>query len=148
MNGVKLCENDENILEVEQNFTVLNHVEINDSAENFKINWKCSKKCCSVLHLNRTDAVFLNQIYFKNGTFVNDRPLYVGFDQRYGIWFDGGEKWIVGLLASINKGLFRLGYLRTSKSVNCPNNSELWQEYSEGNWRYWDEFPINFSCQG
>ena len=39
-------QNDENILEVEQNFTILHH-EINDPVENFKVNWKCSEKCCS-----------------------------------------------------------------------------------------------------
>mgnify|MGYP000564235360 CR=1 FL=1 len=45
----------------------------------------------------------LNQLYFQNGTSVNNRTIYIDSKNEYGIWFDGGQGvWKVGLIKTLH----------------------------------------------
>ena len=103
--------------------------------------------CCPIISLSETQNKFLNQLYFTNGTLVSNRPLYVGSDQYYGIWFDGKDDWIVGKLSTINEGRLTRGYMANDEAVDCPSNSQHWKEYFDGAWSSYEN-DINLKCAG
>ena len=103
------------------------------------------KLCCSTVTVDGAQRSALNQLYFLNGTFVRNRPLYVDALNIYAIFFDGDD-WKVGTISYLNEGKLTYGYLDNDQFVDCPAESESWKEYYYSLWSINEE--ITMQCDG
>ena len=61
-------------------------------------------------------------------------PYYVDNQRRFAIWFDGVDEWMIGDLSDVEEGKFRSGYFQNDEVVECPTDTNDWQEYFDGEW--------------
>ena len=89
--------------------------------------WKCTK-CCYVFQITGAFDNRKNQIYFQNGTLINNYPLFLSFDQKSIVWFNN-QNWIVGNneTPSIDADI------KSANMSNCPADSKEWIESVNGN---------------
>ena len=90
--------------------------------------------CCEQIQLEGAKVLDHNRIFNKSKRLVNNRPLYVDDHGWFGVWFDGRDRWIIGMLFQMELGEF--GFLYNREGVDCPDYSESWREY-------FDEWAIN-----
>ena len=95
-----------------------------------ELEWQCRHNCCQLISLKGLKNPILNQLYAKNGSFINDYPLYVGSDMENGIWFDGKENWMVGNLSHVDQANQSLEFTKNDEIVDCPEYSTHFEEYS------------------
>ena len=88
----------------------------------------------------------LNQLYFQSDRVISNRPLYIDAINKYAVWFDGSDDWIVGKLIRVNQGKLTTGYIRNDEMVDCPIDSEEWKEYYAGSRDINSNFSIK--CDG
>ena len=79
---------------IRSNFSVSFDPQMYRTEFGFMLEWRCAQ-CC--FNLNVTGASNnTNQLYFQNGTLVNNHPFYIGLNKSYAIWFDKVNDWTVG----------------------------------------------------
>jgi len=76
-----------------------------------------------------------NKIYIRENKLLNTMPYYVDNEKRYAIWFDGIYEWFIGLLSELEEGKFRSGLFHNDEIVECPTDTNDWQEYVDGEWK-------------
>ena len=84
-------------------------------------------------------------IYVLNGTLVNDRPLYVGHDKEFGMWFDSeSEKpsWMLGYLSDLEEGHAYYGFLQGTDDTSCPTSENTWREWRNEDWHAADKAVV------
>ena len=62
-------------------------------------------------------------------------PYYVDNKRRYAIWFDGTDEWFIGYLSNVEKGEFTTGSLQNDEFVECPTDTNVWQEVIDNEWK-------------
>ena len=102
--------------------------------------------CCAVVTISGSQRSSRNQDYYKSQDTVNDRALYVDASERYAIWFDGTDDWMLGSFSNIAKGKLTYGYMFNDEDVQCPVDSKKWKEYYHGSWSIKE--AISFKCKG
>ena len=95
------------------------------------LEWRCVPliPCCVVIKLSGATNSNLNQLYFTNGSLVDNRPAYTSSNEMYGIWFDD-YRWVVGSLSRQNESsVVELGsvHIQTNHSKYCPVKSK-WKD--------------------
>ena len=78
----------------------------------------------------------LAQIYHQNGTVVNGRPIYIGENDTYAIWFDGDSgtdaDWTIGPLENLDDGKYTWGIMASNHDAECPVGNTIWDEAANG----------------
>ena len=92
------------------------------------------KECCSKVRLVGAHSNEWNRIYTKENELLNGMPYYVDYERLYAIWFDGIGDWVIGLLSSVEEGTFSSGFFHNDEFVDCPTDTNDWQEYFDGKW--------------
>ena len=88
----------------------------------------------------------LNQLYFQSDRVISNRPLYIDALNRYAVWFDGSDDWMVGYLSNIDEGKLTWGFMANDEMVDCPVDSKGWIEYYFGYVNV--NHAITFKCEG
>ena len=68
---------------------------------------------------------------------INGRPLFVGRDNNFGLWFDGKFEpysWTLGYLSDLDKGNYNYGFLQSIQDSFCPTASNTWREWQRNDW--------------
>ena len=89
---------------------------------------------------------YLNQLYFKSEKVIKNRPLYIDNSNQYAVWFDGSYHWRVGYRSNVDQGWLTSSLLTNDEMVDCPVDSEKWEEYYSESWT--KNNTINFKCEG
>ena len=92
------------------------------------------KECCSKVRLVGAHDDDFNIIYTKQHELVNDMQYYVDNKRKYAIWFDGISEWMIGSFSNIKEGKFTTGGLGNDEFVECPTDTNDWQEYTKLSW--------------
>jgi len=104
------------------------------------LEWKCTK-CCYVFQITGAFDNRKNQIYFQNGTLINNYPLFLSFDQKSIVWFNN-QNWIVGN----NENPLLDEDIKSANMSNCPVDSKEWIELVNGKPTLNTNF--NYKCFG
>ena len=89
--------------------------------------------CLSVITTGLSNTLLLGNYNF-NGILINDRPLYVGEGETYGLWFNGQNSWLIGLLTNLNDGKVTYGFAFSNKDTDCPTFTSISLVYHNGKW--------------
>ena len=92
------------------------------------------KECSSKVRLVGAHSNAWNRIYTKESELVNDMPYYLDNEKRDAIWFDGTDDWFIGSFSNIEEGKFTTGAFQNDELVDCPTDTNNWQEYFDGEW--------------
>ena len=68
---------------------------------------------------------------------VNNRPLFLGVDTDYALWFDGNldsPDWVVGRKSTVEEEKFGTGYAFSNHDSVCPTFGGVWVELWNGEW--------------
>ena len=111
-----------------------------DGDVGFIFEWRCAQ-CCYVFQIKGAFENRKNQIYFQNGTLINNYPLFLSFDEKSIVWFDN-KNWIVGN----NETPLIDGAIKSANKSNCPADSKKWTELVNGNQTF--NTDCNLECYG
>ena len=96
------------------------------------------EQCCSKVRMVGALRKNYNKIYIRENELLNTHyhslPYYVDNEKRYAIWFNGYDEWIIGLFSSLEEGKFTTGFFQNDEFVDCPTDTNDWQEYFDGEW--------------
>ena len=90
--------------------------------------WRCYIKCCQVIKIKGASTNYRNQMYFQNGTLLNDFPLFLSYDSKSMVWFNR-KQWIIGEFSNIPTD----GEIKSDQIIKCPNDKTEWTESVNGN---------------
>ena len=86
--------------------------------------------------IDETNEESLAQIYHQNGTRFHGRPIYIGENDAYGIWFDGESgtdaHWLIGPVQNLVDGNYNWAIMASNHDAECPVGSRIWLESANG----------------
>ena len=115
----------------------------NITDDGFVLEWRC-RSCCSVIKISGATSDNLDQLYFINGSFISNRPAYIGSNEIYGIWFDENW-WVVGSVFDQHEITATSAYIQLNHTKHCPGRNR-WEETIVSNWITTD-IDIDCDCK-